>query len=52
MTIRAGSLDDTSWLRPAAHFFMRSAQPWETIAGECYDTARQISGRSPRPGRR
>jgi hypothetical protein len=39
MTIRAGTLDDTSWLRPAAHFFMRSAQPWETIAGECYDTA-------------
>jgi hypothetical protein len=37
MTIRAGTLDDTSWLRPAAHFFMRSAQPWETIEGECHE---------------
>ena len=27
------------WLRPAAHFFMRSAQPWETIEGECYDVS-------------
>jgi hypothetical protein len=26
--VRAGSLDDTSWLAPVAHFFMRSAQPW------------------------
>lgn len=39
MTIRAGTLDDTSWLRPVAHFFMRSAQSWETIEGDCYDTA-------------
>jgi hypothetical protein len=30
-TIRSGSLDDTSWLRPAAHFFMCEAQPWEAI---------------------
>jgi hypothetical protein len=40
MSIRAGTLDDTSWLRPLAHFYMRSAQPWETIAGEanCFET--------------
>lgn len=38
MTVRAGTLDDTSWLRPAAHFFMRSAQPWESIEGECHET--------------
>lgn len=40
MTIRAGTLDDTSWLRPAAHLYMRSAQPWETIIGSeaaCFD---------------
>lgn len=37
MTVRAGTLDDTSWLKPAAHLFMRSAQPWETIEGDCYD---------------
>ena len=40
MVLRAGTLDDTTWLRPAAHMFMRSAQPWETISGEtaCYET--------------
>jgi hypothetical protein len=39
-TIRAGTLDDTSWLRPAAHFFMRSAQPWESISEDalCFET--------------
>lgn len=41
VTVRAGTLDDTSWLWPAAHIFMRSAQPWEQIAGdaECYETS-------------
>jgi hypothetical protein len=28
VNLRAGTLDDTSWLTPAAHMFMRSAQPW------------------------
>jgi len=39
-TIRAGTLDDTSWLLPIAHVFMRSAQLWEQISGdaECFDT--------------
>jgi hypothetical protein len=31
VTVRAGSLDDTSWLRPAGHLWTRSAQPWVTI---------------------
>jgi len=26
--LRAGTLDDTSWLRPTVHFWTRSAQPW------------------------
>ena len=26
--VRAGTLDDTSWLRPTAHLFTRNAQPW------------------------
>jgi hypothetical protein len=40
MTIRAGTLDDTTWLRPAAHIFMRSAQPWESFADDtaCFET--------------
>lgn len=31
--IRAGTLDDTSWLRPVAHLWARSAQPWFTFPG-------------------
>jgi hypothetical protein len=26
--VRAGTLDDTSWLSPGAHFYTRSAQRW------------------------
>ena len=29
--VRAGTLDDTSWLRPRAHFWTRSKQPWITL---------------------
>lgn len=29
--VRAGTLDDTSWLRPVAHIWTRSAQPWIVI---------------------
>jgi hypothetical protein len=33
VNVRAGTLDDTSWLAPIAHDFRRSVQPWERIAG-------------------
>ena len=26
--VRGGTLDDTSWLKPTAHYWTRSAQPW------------------------
>ena len=29
--VRAGSLDDTSWLRPTRHRWTRSKQPWVTF---------------------
>jgi hypothetical protein len=29
--VRAGTLDDTSWLRPTKHFWTRSKQPWVTL---------------------
>ena len=29
--IEPGTLDDTSWLRPAGHIWTRSAQPWVAI---------------------
>jgi hypothetical protein len=28
INVRAGTLDDTSWLEPVAHIFTKSAQPW------------------------
>lgn len=30
--VRAGSLDDTSWLRPTRHLWTRSKQHWVTFA--------------------
>jgi hypothetical protein len=40
VNIRAGTLDDTSWLRPVGHYFMRSAQPWEKMSADadCFET--------------
>ena len=42
VNVRAGTLDDTSWLVPAAHFFTRgsSAQSWvQPVAGaSCFET--------------
>ena len=29
--IRAGTLDDTSWLRPTRHIWARSKQPWVVL---------------------
>ena len=29
--VRAGTLDDTSWLRPTRHVWTRSKQPWITL---------------------
>ena len=34
LRVRAGTLDDTSWLRPTAHFWTRSAQPWVVVPEE------------------
>ena len=30
--VRAGTLDDTSWLRPTRHIWTRSKQPWIAFA--------------------
>lgn len=40
VNLRAGTLDDTSWMLPGAHFFTRSAQSWVQPASGagCYDT--------------
>ena len=41
VNVRAGTLDDTTWLVPIAHMFVRSAQPWVQPAAnaECHDMA-------------
>lgn len=31
ISVKAGSLDNTSWLRPVAHIWLQSAQPWLEI---------------------
>ena len=31
LRVRAGTLDDTSWLRPTVHFWTRSKQPWVAL---------------------
>jgi hypothetical protein len=44
INLRAGTLDDTTWLVPAAHMFMKSAQPWvqpwvlPAADAECHQT--------------
>jgi hypothetical protein len=34
LRLRAGTLDDTTWLRPTAHFWTRSAQPWIVLPAD------------------
>jgi hypothetical protein len=31
LRVLAGTLDDTSWLRPTVHFWTRNAQPWVVL---------------------
>ena len=41
VSVKAGSLDDRSWLRPVGHLWTRSAQPWTRFedGSLVYDTA-------------
>ena len=47
--VRGGTLDDTSWLRPTAHIWTRSKQPWLSPvapgSGSCRLTRRQAQAR-------
>jgi hypothetical protein len=40
MAIKAGTLDDTSQLKPDAHYWTRSKQPWISLPDyiPCFDT--------------
>ena len=39
VNLRAGTLDDTSWLIPVAHMYLKSAQPWVLPASgaDCHE---------------
>jgi hypothetical protein len=54
MTLRAGTLDDTTWLVPIAHMYVRSAQPWSCPrpTPDATRPAPPISGHWPRRGAR
>lgn len=41
--IKAGTLDDTSWLQPVAHVWCASAQPWVQIS----EKVAQFPGNAP-----
>ncbi|MEM7017647.1 MAG: GFA family protein [Pseudomonadota bacterium] len=38
-SIKAGTLDDTAWLAPDAHYWTKNKQPWVGLPGDvpCYD---------------
>jgi hypothetical protein len=40
VVVRAGTLDQTWWLRPIAHVYLGNAQAWQRIPNhmECFDT--------------
>lgn len=40
VNVKPGALDDTKWLRPVAHLWIASAQPWVSIP----DTALRFPG--------
>jgi hypothetical protein len=42
ISIKAGTLDDTSWLKPQVHLWTKSRQPWVIIPddADAYETQR------------
>jgi hypothetical protein len=41
VTVKAGTLDDRSWLRPVGHIWTASAQSWVAIPGDTLNYERQ-----------
>jgi len=48
VTVRAGTLDDTSWVRPIAHIYLASAQAWEADFRTVRDALRRCRKTSVR----
>ncbi|TDH58156.1 GFA family protein [Dankookia rubra] len=47
VNVRAGTLDDTSWVRPVAQFWTSSAQPWAVVHGDILSYAEQPTDFTP-----
>jgi hypothetical protein len=47
LSVRGGTLDDTSWLEPVGDIWMRSAQPWVTRTSERIQTEQQPTDYAP-----
>ena len=45
--MRPGTLDDTSWVRPIAHIWTRSAQPWFVFPEGVPKYEKQVGGLEP-----
>jgi hypothetical protein len=45
--LRAGTLDDTSWIRPVAQIWTESAQPWAIVQNDILSYAEQPSDYAP-----
>ena len=45
--MRPGTLDDTSWVRPIAHIWTRSAQPWFVFPEGVPKYEKQVGGLDP-----
>ncbi len=47
LSLRAGTLDDTSWVEPVGDIWTRSAQPWIVFSGERLQTEQQPTDYAP-----
>lgn len=47
--VRAGTLDDVSWLRPTLHFWTRSKQPWVKLPAGDQTFETQPNNGAPEP---
>jgi hypothetical protein len=47
MNIKPGTLDDTQWLKPVAHVWTGSAQPWVTIPNDMLTFSAQPPSHDP-----
>jgi hypothetical protein len=47
LSLRAGTLDDPSWIRPVGDIWLRSAQPWVTVTESRLRAERQPQDYAP-----